>query len=58
MYKSIRFSLRGRAQEHCPAIMNELTKDGIGVFVSHGHNESVYFKPAPIEDERRRELSL
>ena len=38
--------------------MNELTKDGIGVFVSHGHNESVYFKPAPIEDERRRELSL
>ncbi len=54
VYKTIRFSLRGKAQEHAASLMKTLSDEGTGVYLTFGRNESVYFKPTPEEDNKEK----
>ena len=55
VYKSIRFSMRTKAQQNFHEIVKELEDEGLGTYREFERGESVYYKALP-EDEKRATL--
>lgn len=54
VYKTIRYSMRTKAQEKLTDIMAKLERNGLGAYVQLSSNESVFFKPLPNDDNKEK----
>jgi hypothetical protein len=58
VYKSIRYSMRSKAQQKFQDIVKSMEKDGIGCYLDISSNESAYYKPLPVEENKVKVESL
>ena len=52
VYKTIRYSMRSKAQQNFQRLIKENQENGIGCYLELSSTESVYYKPLPVEENK------
>ena len=54
VYKSLRYRMRYKAQQKFQDMVKSMEIDGIGCYLDIRSNESAYYKPLPVEENKAK----